>query len=130
MSEMIMAPISAGELLDKLTILIIKAQRLTDESKRVHVLKEKQVLEALCAAQAWGFAEVQALVQRLQAVNEELWQIEDDIRDCERQADFGARFIALARAVYHVNDRRAQIKRDINVLLGSVLMEEKSYAAY
>lgn len=122
--------VSAGELLDKLTILRIKDERMTDEAKRRNVRAELTRLEAVRREDLPAMVELEALVERLKAVNERLWEVEDEIRECERAGDFGERFVALARAVYHENDRRAAIKREINHLLGSALVEEKSYAAY
>ena len=125
----ILVPISPGELLDKITILEIKLARMADESKLANVRVE---LESLAAVEASlpNDAGLPALRQSLREINEALWVIEDDIRDCERAGDFGQRFIELARAVYHTNDRRAAVKREVNVALGSRLVEEKSYAAY
>jgi len=121
--------IAPGELLDKLTILEIKAERIADPGKRGNVLAELEVLaaardRAIIANDALG-----ELTAELKGINEALWGIEDDLRDCERAGDFGARFVELARSVYKTNDRRAAVKRRINVLLGSELIEEKSYAA-
>ena len=125
----ILVPISPGELLDKITILEIKLARMSDEAKLANVRLE---LDALAAVEAslQTSATLPALRQALREVNEALWEIEDDIRDCERAGDFGPRFVELARAVYHTNDRRAVLKREVNVALGSALVEEKSYAAY
>ena len=125
----ILVPISPGELLDKITILEIKLARIADPAKLANVRRE---LEALGAVEATlGPADsLPALRQSLRAINETLWEIEDDIRDCERAGDFGPRFVELARAVYHTNDRRAAVKREVNLALGSRLIEEKSYAAY
>lgn len=123
-------PISWGELVDKITILEIKAQRLTSEAALANVGRE---LSQLAAIEAEALARVPALAQakaRLRAVNEGLWEIEDDIRDEERARRFGDRFIELARAVYRQNDDRAALKREINDLLGSELVEEKSYQPY
>jgi hypothetical protein len=127
MSE-ISVPISAGELLDKITILRIKERRISDPAKLANVRKELRALERIWRAavpQSMQDAEAQ-----LAQVNETLWTIEDHIRDEERRKDFGARFIELARQVYLTNDRRAEIKRSINLRLGSVLIEEKSYQSY
>ena len=121
--------IAPGELIDKITILEIKSERITDAAKAHHVGTE---LALLVAARDWtvpGSAELARLANELKAVNEALWQIEDEIRLCERDEDFGPRFVALARSVYRTNDRRAALKRQINELLGSKLIEEKSYAS-
>ncbi len=124
----LLAPISAGELIDKITILRIKAQRI-DAAKRAHVEHELGLLEALAAAELARF-DLDALAAELMAVNAALWDIEDGKRDCERRGDFGPAFVALARAVYVENDRRAAIKRRINEAAGSDIVEEKSYDAY
>ncbi|MFN8828258.1 MAG: DUF6165 family protein [Labrys sp. (in: a-proteobacteria)] len=126
---MIDAPVSWGELADKITILEIKAERIEDMAKRANVQRELDLLREKMAL-APDRPGLTALVDGLRAVNLELWVIEDDIRDCERAKDFGARFIALARAVYQTNDRRAALKKDINLLLGSGIVEEKSYKPY
>ena len=126
---MIDAPVSWGELADKITILEIKAERIEDMAKRANVQRELDLLREKMAL-APDRSGLTALVDGLRAVNLELWVIEDDIRDCERAKDFGARFIALARAVYQTNDRRAALKKDINLLLGSGIVEEKSYKPY
>ena len=129
MFETITIEIAPGELVDKLTILDIKLDRLTDDKKRHNVRTERHVL-------AEAFRELNAsdrltrLTERLRLVNETLWAIEDEIRDCERNGDFGPSFVALARAVYKTNDERAEIKRAINLALGSRLIEEKSYRPY
>jgi len=130
-SDVLLAPVSAGEVVDKITILRIKQERISDPDKLKNIGNELRALEeAFGAYAASPPAQLEVLTQQLQAVNEELWVIEDDIRDCERAQDFGPRFIELARAVYHTNDRRAQLKRQVNEALGSTLVEEKSYADY
>ena len=126
---------SVGELVDKITILDIKSARIEDPAKLANVRRELQTLtvafapvrEAALPAAQLQLAE---LIAHLKSVNEALWQIEDDIRDCERTQDFSSKFVELARAVYHQNDRRAALKRQINELLGSRLVEEKSYRDY
>ncbi|MEA3172919.1 MAG: hypothetical protein QOF42_330 [Gammaproteobacteria bacterium] len=129
MSE-IKVPISPGELLDKITILRIKSKRMSDAKKLANVRLELQTLEATWAASPYSKTNIDVDIDALHAVNEKLWDIEDDIRDKERAQAFDAEFIRLARAVYFENDERAAIKRRINVALGSTLVEEKSYAAY
>jgi hypothetical protein len=124
---MIEVPASWGEIFDKITILEIKSARMTEPAKLANVRHE---LALLMAKSAPVQARIVALKARLKVINEELWGIEDDIRDCERQQDFGPRFVALARSVYVTNDLRADIKREINVALSSGLMEEKSYQPY
>jgi Flp pilus assembly protein TadD len=122
--------IAPGELIDKLTILEIKAERLTDPARLRNVRTELEALRAARERAVPLSPQLAALSAELRAVNEALWQIEDDIRLCERRQDFGPRFVELARSVYRTNDRRAELKRRINELLGSNLVEEKSYAAY
>ncbi|MFM2079344.1 MAG: hypothetical protein RLZZ219_26 [Cyanobacteriota bacterium] len=127
----VQVPVSVGELLDKLTILAIKLERIADPTQRSNVAREAEALEAVVAAEGFrDLAGVPELERELRAVNEELWEIEDRIREHERLQCFDAAFIALARAVYRTNDRRAHLKRRINGLSGSELIEEKSYAAY
>ncbi len=125
----LLVEVAPGELLDKLTILEIKSERIADPRKLENVRAEMAALAAPRASleQSPRLAE---LVAQLKAVNEALWDIEDAIRLCERDQDFGPRFIALARSVYHTNDRRAALKRAINELLHSSLIEEKDYADY
>ena len=127
MTDTPMVPVSWGELLDKITILQIKQERIEDAAKRANVTAE---LNALSAIAEVAMAQAAALLAGLKAVNEDLWEIEDQIRDKERTQAFDAEFIALARAVYVTNDRRADLKRQMNRLLGSALVEEKSYKPY
>jgi hypothetical protein len=126
----ILVPVSPGELLDKITILRIKAARMPDAAKLVNVRLELELLEQIwrasgCAGQPVGEEE-----RALQAVNERLWEIEDRIRDKEAAHAFDAEFIELARAVYVENDERAAIKKRVNSRLGSRIVEEKSYRPY
>jgi hypothetical protein len=120
-------PVSWGELVDKITILQIKADRIAAREARANVARELASLSGV-AGDAIRSSEVIPLMAQLRAVNEELWEIEDDIRECEAQSEFGHHFVELARAVYKTNDLRAAIKRRINDALGSELVEEKSYA--
>jgi hypothetical protein len=129
MSE-IKVPVSPGELLDKITILRIKSQRMSDPAKVSNVRRELNVLEETWSASAYAAVDIEAEIAALLLVNERLWVIEDDIRDKERAQAFDADFIRLARAVYVENDERAAIKRRINLKLGSALIEEKSYRDY
>src|ERR1700684_3077802 len=129
MSE-IKVPISPGELLDKITILRIKAQRMSDPAKLANVRLELRTLEETWGASAYAKADIGADIDALSLVNERLWVIEDDIRDKERAQAFDAEFIRLARAADIENEQRAAIKRRLNVKLGSTLIEEKSYAKY
>ena len=126
----IKVPISPGELLDKITILRIKSQRMSDPAKVANVRLELRTLEDTWSASAYAKIDMEADINALLAVNERLWAIEDDIRDKERAQTFDAEFIRLARAVYFENDERAAIKRRINTALGSKIVEEKSYRDY
>lgn len=120
-------PVSWGELLDKISILEIKRERIVRADARANVLNEHRLLSEFgdMALRSDGIAPLYAT---LKAVNEDLWEIEDAIREQEAAGTFGAAFVQLARAVYHKNDERAAIKRAINLQLGSELIEEKSYA--
>lgn len=129
MSE-IHVPVSPGEVLDKITILRIKAARMTDPIKLANVRRELELLQRTWDGSPYSRHDVARDEAALQAVNERLWDIEDRIRDKERAQAFDAEFIALARSVYVENDERAAIKKRINVALGSTIVEEKSYAAY
>ena len=122
--------IAPGELIDKITILEIKLERIKDTAKLANVRTEWETLSKSRDAAFENTKELAKLTADLKAINEDLWVIEDDIRDCERAKDFSDTFVQLARAVYVTNDRRADGKRAINELLGSRLMEEKSYADY
>jgi len=126
----ILAPISAGELIDKITILRVKAQRIGDAAKEANVRKELALLEATALSHIPPSADMERLTADLTAVNAALWDVEDGKRDCERRQDFGPDFVALARRVYIENDQRAAIKRAINAAAGSDIVEEKSYKPY
>ena len=126
----IKVPISPGELLDKITILRIKSERMSDPAKLSNVRLELRALEETWSTSDYAEFDVDADVSALLSVNERLWVIEDDIRDKERAQAFDADFIRLARAVYFENDERAAIKRRINTKLGSAIVEEKSYRDY
>ena len=126
----LMVPISPGELIDKITILEIKSQRMTDAAKLHNVRTELALLTDTWRASPFSATDIRAEWDGLREVNGKLWDIEDRIRDRERDGDFGAEFIELARAVYVTNDERAAIKKKINTKLGSTLLEEKSYADY
>ena len=123
----ITVPIAPGELIDKLTILRLKSERISDAEKLKNVQREWTALSEVADATLPEKPELDALREALYEVNARLWDIEDDIRACEAAKSFGAEFIELARAVYITNDKRAAIKKDINLLLGSNLVEEKSY---
>ena len=126
----VMAPVSWGELIDKVTILEIKATRIQDAEKVANVQRELGLLGALRDQVRRAHGDAARLEAELKAVNEALWEVEDRIRDCERRQDFGPTFIALARSVYRQNDQRARLKRELNQALDSGLVEEKSYRAY
>jgi hypothetical protein len=126
----IKVPISPGELLDKITILRIKSQRMTDPKKLANVRLELEALQDTWMSSAYAAVDIDADVGALMTVNERLWVIEDDIRAKERTRSFDAEFIRLARSVYVENDERAAIKRRINTKLGSSIVEEKSYQTY
>lgn len=126
-ADNILVPVSAGELLDKITILEIKVARIRDASKRDIALDELKLLLATFAAAVPPSEIVEACRRELREVNEKLWDIEDEIRIKEKAGEFGAGFIALARSVYLTNDRRAEIKRRLNTALGSAIMEVKEF---
>jgi hypothetical protein len=122
--------VAPGELIDKITILQIKTEQIREPDKLRNVRVE---LDVLCQARDENIppsSELDNLADQLKSINQALWNIEDEIRDCERNQDFGPKFIELARSVYRSNDRRAALKREINELLGSKIIEEKSYADY
>ena len=129
MSE-IQVPVSFGELLDKIAILQIKSERMTDPAKLENVRRELDALDRTWAAHPASKTDIAALRAALKAVNERLWVIEDDIRLKEKAQSFDDGFVRLARAVYFENDERAKIKKDINLALGSAYVEEKSYEDY
>ena len=123
-------PVSIGEALDKITILQIKLAHISDVAKRVNIQNELDALLPLVSGDKFATEQMQSLIDELKAVNEALWDIEDDIREKEASKSFDAEFISLARAVYVTNDKRAEIKKKINLATGSALIEEKSYEAY
>ena len=129
-SNGVLVEVSPGELIDKISILQIKSERIADPEKLVNVRYQLDLLsktrdEALAASDR-----LTELEQELKTINEALWVIEDDIRDCEAAQDFGPKFIELARAVYKTNDRRAAVKKALDELFGSAVTEEKSYKDY
>ena len=126
----IQVPISPGELLDKITILQIKSERIDDPAKLANVNTELQLLTRVWEASVAADDQIATLTARLKSINEALWEIEDDIRDEERNKRFGERFIELARAVYVTNDERAEAKKQVNLHLNSNIVEEKSYKDY
>jgi hypothetical protein len=129
-SSEIHVPISPGELIDKITILEIKSQRMKDAKKIANVRHELSLLMKTWNDSAFARNDIGAEWTSLREINGKLWTIEDEIRDKERDQRFDARFIELARAVYFTNDERAAVKRKINDKLGSTIVEEKSYADY
>lgn len=126
----ILIEVGPGELIDKMTILVIKSERMSDEAKLKNVRHELEVLTRARKAHIPDSAELIRLEADLKTVNEALWVIEDDIRQCEADKDFGQTFIDLARSVYKQNDKRAALKKEINLLTGSTIIEEKSYTEF
>lgn len=121
-------PVSVGELVDKITILRIKSRRIKDESKLENINKELQQLTAVFSSLT--IPDILMEFIALEDINRELWDIEDDIREKERSKQFDDEFIELARSVYITNDRRSEVKKQINLKVGSDLVEEKSYEQY
>lgn len=119
-----------GELLDKITILQIKSERITDAAKVANVNKELNLLNNLWQSDEKSSVDISGEFTALKEINEKIWDIEDGIRDKERVKEFDEKFTELARSVYFSNDKRAEIKRAINLKLGSDLIEEKSYSDY
>jgi hypothetical protein len=128
--EQIQVPISPGELLDKITILEIKSERMSDPDKLENVRHELTLLLETWSRAVTSDATVERIRDQLKRINESLWVIEDDIRDKERLREFDDRFIELARSVYFTNDERARLKKELNTHLGSAIVEEKSYQDY
>jgi hypothetical protein len=122
--------VAPAELLDKITILEIKSERIRDIAKLRNVHGEMSALAEVRDRTITGSSGLDQLISELKAVNLAIWQVEDELRECEERRDFGRRFIELARSVYRNNDRRAAIKRKINEELGSAILEEKGYTAY
>ena len=128
--SLIAVPVSYGELIDKITILEIKSERIDDAEKLANVRHERDLLERTWSDAATGLADIGDARARLKKVNEALWDIEDKIRLKESARAFDDEFVELARSVYVTNDQRANIKKEINLALGSELVEEKSYQDY
>jgi hypothetical protein len=126
----ILAPISAGELIDKITILRIKLEKLGDAAKLENVRFELDQLMQVRTQSKLDDETLALLENQLLEINRELWQVEDDLREREHARDFGAGFVDLARLVYTLNDRRSALKKEINQVTGSSIVEEKSYASY
>ena len=123
--------VSNGEILDKLNILYLKAAFISDKDKLVNIRKEIEELRPIGQDLFLKYGkELRNLYTQLCESNKELWKIEDDIRECEKNKDFSATFVALARAVYLTNDRRSDYKKQINILTNSGIVEEKSYEDY
>ncbi|MDZ4731277.1 MAG: DUF6165 family protein [Xanthomonadales bacterium] len=128
--ENILVPVSPGEVLDKITILEIKSERIQDEEKLANVRRELALLKDTWAQSVHADKIIRQLHDELKEINEALWDIEDAIRDEERSKKFEERFIELARNVYFTNDRRSRVKKELNLHLGAEIVEEKSYQAY
>lgn len=128
--EQIQVPVSPGEVLDKITILEIKSEKMTDPGKLANVRLELELLNGIWAESVETDKTVSRIHAQLKKINEALWEIEDDIRDKERLNEFDEEFIRLARAVYFTNDKRAAAKKELNLHLGSAIVEEKSYQDY
>lgn len=127
---MISTPVSYGEILDKITILEIKAIKIKDEQKRKNVKYELNILLQTWNEHVKQSNDLDNLKERLKQVNQSLWDIEDNIRIKESKNQFNNEFIQIARSVYYENDKRAEVKKEINLFLGSELVEEKSYEKY
>jgi hypothetical protein len=123
----IQAPIAVGELIDKITILEIKAERLRDPAKAQNVQTELALLRQIRTQAGLDIPDMAPFADELRAINAILWEIEDEIRACEAEGDFGPRFVELARSVYRTNDRRSAVKKRINLAFGSAIVEEKFY---
>ena len=126
----IMIEVSPGELIDKITILEIKTERIGDRKALDHVRSELAMLRSLFEKHIRRTEPLEAFIEELKTINQKLWGIEDDIRQCEQNKDFGDFFVQLARSVYKNNDRRAALKNQINKLLSSSIQEVKSYTDY
>jgi len=126
-STQIFAPIAIGELIDKITILEIKSERISDQAKLGNVRNELSILQDLRRTADLDTPDMAPFATELKSLNVALWDIEDEIRKLEARKDFGPRFIELARSVYQTNDQRARIKHRINTAFGSHIVEEKSY---
>ena len=128
--DIIQVPVSPGEVLDKITILEIKSERMDDPDKLANVRRELALLQGTWQQTVDDDETVRRIHAELKSINEALWEIEDDIRDKERAREFDKRFIELARSVYVTNDQRANAKKELNIYLGSEIVEEKSYQDY
>lgn len=128
--DIIQVPVSPGEVLDKITILEIKSERMDDPVKVANVRRELELLISTWQQSVEDDETVRRIHAKLKSINEALWEIEDDIRDKELAKEFDERFIELARSVYVTNDQRANAKKELNIYLGSEIVEEKSYKDY
>ena len=122
--------VSNGEIIDKLTILEIKLDKITNKDQLKNITKEWEVLNdcVMTLYQIYGSSDLYSKVDKLAEINSQLWGVEDWIRDCEKEQRFDKEFVELARSVYKLNDQRSQVKKDINILTKSSLIEEKSYS--
>ena len=127
-AEPVLIPVSIGELIDKITILEIKSERIADTAKLLNIRYELDLLRAVWEEHRMVDPAIDALSNSLKKTNETLWRVEDDIRECERRQDFSPLFIELSRAVYRNNDERAALKHKIDTLAKSAIIGEKSYA--
>jgi hypothetical protein len=125
-----LVPISFGELIDKITILELKVERISDPQKVANIRRELDLLKAARARDTVADNAIAPLHAELKRINATLWDIEDRLRTCERDKVFGAEFVELARSVYRANDHRAALKRQISEVAGSPIIEEKSYRDY
>jgi hypothetical protein len=126
----ILAQISVGELLDKITILQIKSEKIKDSAKLGNINRELAILNEIRVQRLESLPELYQLEIELKKINEVIWILEDEVRNHERRRDFGPGFVSLARSIYKANDRRSVLKRQINDLMGSNIIEEKSYSQY
>ena len=126
----VLAPVSIGELLDKIVILEIKEERISEEEKLINVRNELESLRSICPSSLTDNPDIALWETSLREANSQLWDLEDRIRDKERAEDFGPEFVEIARLIYRTNDQRAHAKKMINVLCGSEIVEEKSYQPY
>ena len=126
----ILAPISAGELIDKITILRIKRDKIGEDASQRHIGRELDALVQIRRQYELDNAPVAALEEQLFEINLRLWQVEDDLRESERSNNFGVNFVEMARLVYKLNDRRAALKKEINAISGSAIIEQKFYPTY
>jgi hypothetical protein len=129
-AQTVLVPASIGELIDKITILEIKSTRITDVARLANVRHELALLNEIRNCHWPADDALHRLSAELRVVNEGLWNIEDEIRACEKESAFGSKFVALARSVYMENDKRSALKREINLLFKSAIVEEKLYTNY